>query len=82
MALVRVRVGDREFNVGAAYAESHKLTVLDDEPTHTPTGEARPVTRAGGRKVKPKTSVAESAAKKKAAAQPDPADANPPSSKE
>ncbi|WP_418063159.1 hypothetical protein [Pimelobacter simplex] len=64
--LVRVRVGDTEFNVGRADAERRGLTVLD-EPTHTRSGNPRPETRSGGRPVKPKTSVADKAAAKKAA---------------
>lgn len=65
--LVRVRVGDREFNVGAAYAVAKKLEVLADEPTHLDDGTPRSETRAGGRPVKPKTSVAEAAEQKTAA---------------
>lgn len=64
MSLVRVRANGREFNVGAAYAEANGLEVLD-EPTHRG-GFARPVTRTGGRKVKPKTTVSAEAAKKAA----------------
>lgn len=64
--LVRVRVGDREFNVGATYAESNDLTVLD-EPTHLDDGTPRPETARGGRPVKQKTTVAEAAGKKPAA---------------
>lgn len=65
--LVRAVIGDREVNVSAAYAKTHDLTVLD-EPTHRPDGRARAETRSGGRKAKPKTSVAKAAATKKAAA--------------
>ena len=70
--IVRVREGDREYNTGRAFAEAHKLTILD-EPARDRAGALRPVARAGGRKVKPKTSVAEAAAKKaeKSAEQPD-----------
>ncbi|KAB2808313.1 hypothetical protein F9L07_22625 [Pimelobacter simplex] len=64
--LVRVRVGDTEFNAGRSDAHRRGLTVLD-EPTHTRSGNPRPETRAGGRPVKPKTSVATKAAAKKAA---------------
>lgn len=62
--LVRVRVGDREFNVGRAHAEANDLKVLD-EPTHLRDGSLRPTTRAGGRQIKPRTTV-ETEAKKKA----------------
>ncbi|WP_418060808.1 hypothetical protein [Pimelobacter simplex] len=64
--LVRVRVGDTEFNAGRSDAERRGLTVLD-EPTHTRSGNPRPETRTGGRPVKPKTSVADKATAKKAA---------------
>lgn len=66
--LVRVRVGDREFNVGRTYAESNDFEVLDDEPTHLDDGSLRPETARDGRPLKPKTSVAEAAEQKKAAA--------------
>lgn len=65
--MVRVRVGDREFNVGRTYAESNELEVLKDEPTHLDDGTPRPETARGGRPVKPTVSVAEAAASKKAA---------------
>lgn len=65
--LVRVRVGDREFNVGATYAESNELEVLEDEATHLDDGTPRPETARGGRQLKPKTSVTEAAEQKKAA---------------
>lgn len=65
--LVRVRVGDREFNVGRTDAERRNLEVLD-EPTHTRAGNPRPETRVGGRADKPKTTVAEQASAKKTAA--------------
>lgn len=64
--LVRVRVGDREYNAGRSDAERRGLTILDDEPTHTRAGNPRPETRVGGREVKPKTTVAKKAAAKKA----------------
>lgn len=76
--LVRVRVGNREFNVGAAYATAHGLTVLD-EPTHAH-GRPRRASRAQGRPVKPKVSVAD-AIEKKAAQSADQSDTAP-SSKE
>lgn len=66
--LVRVRVGDREFNVGRTFAESNKLDVLKDEPTHLDDGSLRPETARDGRPLKPKTSVADAAEKKTAAA--------------
>ena len=75
--LVRVREGDREFNVGRSHAEARGLTILD-EPVRDRTGELRPVTRSNGRKVKPKVSVAEAAEKKAAST----ADKSEPSSKE
>lgn len=61
--LVRVRIGDREVTVGAAFAKSKGLQVLD-EPARREDGTTRPETRAGGRPVKPKTSVSTEAAKK------------------
>jgi hypothetical protein len=73
--LVRVRVDDREFNVGRAHAEANKLDVLDESPRFSD-GSLRPVTRRGGRPRKPKVSVAE-AAEKKAAESAD-RDTNPP----
>ena len=76
--LVRVRVNDIEFNVGRAYATAHKLNVLD-EPTHDRSGNPRPETRAGGRPRKPRTTVAEQAAAKKAASTADSPTTNPPS---
>lgn len=64
--LVRVRLNGVEKNVGRAYAEAHGLEVLD-EPTRDRAGALRRTTRAGGRKSKPKTSVAKKVAEKKAA---------------
>ncbi|HKY58306.1 MAG TPA: hypothetical protein VJL80_09735 [Aeromicrobium sp.] len=75
--LVRVRVDGREFNVGRAYAAAHQLTVLD-ESAYTRDGQTRPVSREGGRPVKPKVSVAE-AAERKAAKSAEQSDTNPPS---
>lgn len=63
MALVRVRKDGFEFNVGANYAESKGLEVIDS-PTHTQDGRPRRPTRLYGRPVKPKKSVAEKAAEK------------------
>ena len=77
--LVRARIGDRSVNVSPEYAEAKGLEVLD-EPTHLDDGRLREETKANGRPVKPKTSVASAAAAKKAG-QPTAAD-NPPSSKE
>lgn len=61
--LVRVRIGGIEKNVGAGFAERLGLEVLD-EPTRRPDGTFRPPSRAHGRPVKPKTSVADAAAAK------------------
>jgi hypothetical protein len=66
--LVRVRANGVEFNAGRALAERKNWQVLDGEPTHRPDGRPRPTTRANGRPVKPKTSVAEAAAEKKSKA--------------
>ena len=63
MALVRARVGDREFNVGAAWAETHDLEVIDS-PTHDDSGRPRGVTRTNGRPIKPRKSVDQAAAEK------------------
>lgn len=63
--LVRVRANGYEFNVGAAHAKAHDMNVLD-EPTHRRDGAPRPTTRAKGRPVKPKISVADAAEKKAA----------------
>ena len=82
MALVRVRKGDLEFNVGTAFAEVHGLEVLDESAWHG--GRPRPVTRKNGRPRKPKVSVAKKAAEKKAAAESAESASthNPPSEKE
>lgn len=77
--LVRVRVGDREFNVGRAHAEAKGFEVLDESPRF-PDGTLRRTTRAGGRPIKPKVSIAPAVEKK--AATPAERDTNPPSSKE
>ena len=62
--LVRVRLGDVEKSVGAEFAESNGLRVLD-EPARFSDGRVRPTTRVNGRPKKPKTSVVEAAAAKK-----------------
>jgi hypothetical protein len=64
--LVRVRLDGVEKNVGAAFAEKHGLEVLDVS-AHRPDGQVRPETRKGGRRRKPKTTVADRATAKKAA---------------
>lgn len=66
MALVRARVNGFEKNVGREYAEINGFEILD-EPTTNRDGSTRPTTRAGGRAVKPKTSVAKKASESKAA---------------
>lgn len=73
--LVRVRIGDVEKNVGASFAELFSLEVLD-EPTRRPDGSLRPPSRANGRPMKPKTSVADAAAAKQKKA-PAPATSTP-----
>jgi len=80
-SLVRAVIDGQEVNVSAAYAETHDLEVLD-EPTHRDDGRRRAPTRLGGRPVKPKTSVAEAAAKKAAAKSAEPAESDTPPSKE
>lgn len=61
--LVRVRLNGVEKNMGRALAESSGVEILD-EPTTNGDGTLRGLTRSGGRKAKPKTSVAEAAEKK------------------
>lgn len=70
--LVRARIRDREVTVSASYAEAKGLEVLD-EPVRRDDGRLRAETRAGGRRVKPRKSVAKKAAEKKQAAEGDPA---------
>ena len=65
MPLVRVRHEGLEFNVGAAHAEANSLEVIDESPRNRD-GSLKPVTRLEGRKRKPRVSVAEKAAEKKA----------------
>lgn len=74
--LVRAVIGDQEVNVSPEYAESNELEVLD-EPTHIGRRQ-RPQTRANSRPMKPKTTVADAAAKKAAKS----ADTSNPPSKE
>lgn len=62
--LVRVRIGSVEKNVGAEYAEIHKLTVLD-EPTTNDDGTPRAETGKDGRPAKTRTTVDEAAKSKK-----------------
>ena len=64
--LVRARFDGVEKSVSRGLAERHGLEILD-EPARRPDGQIRPTTRIGGRPRKPKTSVAEAAAKKQAA---------------
>lgn len=64
--LVRVRFKGVEMNVGRSFAESKDLNVLDESPTRGD-GTPMPTTREGGRRRKPKTSVAKQAAARKAA---------------
>lgn len=74
--LVRVRLENGvEKNVGAEFAKMLELEVLD-EPTHRPDGSIRPPTRAHGRPVKRRTSVAKAAAAKQEKA-PAPATSTP-----
>lgn len=80
--LVRAVIGNQEVNVSPEYAESKGLEVLE-ESAYREDGQIRPATRRGGRRAKPKTSVAEKASEKKAAAKSaEPADTNPPSPEE
>lgn len=62
--LVRVRANGREFNAGRALATRRGWEVLD-EPTHQRDGRVRPETHANGRRLKPKTTVAQAAEEKK-----------------
>lgn len=66
--LVRVRLNGFEKNVGRTFAEATEGVEILDEPTRNPDGTPRATTRTGGRRAKPKTSVAEQAAAKKKAA--------------
>lgn len=80
MPLVRVTNGIVNFNAGASHAKAKGLTVLD-ESAYGRDGQPKPVTRANGRPRKPKTSVADQVAEKKAATESADTD-NPSSSKE
>lgn len=66
--LVRVRLNGFEKNVGRTFAETTEGAEILDEPTSNPDGTLRGITRTGGRRAKPKTSVAKQAAAKKQAA--------------
>jgi len=67
--LVRVRLGDIEKNMGRSLAERTEGVEILDESPRKGDGTLRGTTRKDGRRMKPKTTVAESAtAKKKAAA--------------
>lgn len=65
--LVRVRLNGIEKNVGADFADIHDLDVIDESTTNLD-GSLRGDMRAGGRPLKPKSSVAKKVAEKKAAA--------------
>jgi hypothetical protein len=74
MALVRVRIKSgnkvRLKNMGRALAEaSDNVEILEGEPTHKRDGSLLPMTFESGRPLKPQTSVADEAAKKKPAAE-------------
>lgn len=66
--LVRVRVGGIEKNMGRSLAEASEGVEVLDEPVRNGDGSLRGETRVGGRRAKPKTTVAKKAAEKKAAA--------------
>lgn len=66
--LARVRIGRIEKNMSRSLAErTEGVTVLDESP-YRGDGSLRAESRVDGRRSKPKTSVAEAAAKKQAAA--------------
>lgn len=72
MALVRARIKSgnkvRVKNMGRALAEaSDNVEILDGEPTHKRDGSPLGIAFESGRPVKPHTSVADEAAKKKPA---------------
>lgn len=66
---VRVRIDGtgKEKTVGRDYAESIEGVTILDEPAVDINGRVLPMTRAGGRRNKPKTTVKKAAAKKSAA---------------
>lgn len=64
--LVRVRVNGYEKSVGRAHAKANSLEILD-EPARDQRGDVLPTTRKGGRKTKPKATVAEKASGKQGA---------------
>ena len=71
--LVRVRHNGEEFNTGRVQAARKGFTVLDGEPTHKDDGSPRPRSRVGGRRSKPKVSVADAVTAKKSASGSQPA---------
>lgn len=64
--LVRVRFKGVEKNMGRSLAEASEGVTVLDEPTTRGDGTPLPTTREGGRRRKPKTTVAKSATAKKA----------------
>lgn len=64
--LVRVRIGDIEKNMGRSLAERSKGVEILDEPVTNGDGTLRGTTRKDGRRMKPKVTVNEKAAKKTA----------------
>lgn len=74
----RVRIGKQETTVSAGYAKRHKLDVIDADATDA-SGRPLATSRAGGRKRKPRTTVAQAAETKssaKAAEEPKPEEAS------
>lgn len=65
--LVRARINGFEKNLSRAFAEATVGVQILDEPTTNPDGTLRGVTRTAGRPVKPRTTVARSAARKRTA---------------
>lgn len=64
--LARVRIGRIEKNMSRSLAERTEGVTVLDEPTHRGDGSLRAESRKDGRRAKPKTTVAEAAAKKTA----------------
>lgn len=64
--LVRVRFKGVEKTMGRSLAEASEGVEVLDEPTTRGDGKPLPTTREGGRRRLPKTTVAKSAAEKKA----------------